>query len=214
MTFLRINKIHGVIAVLGDDNFAILEAGTVKKRFGNAMELKTAFEKHCTALGFKAKAVITFDIVEGEFLSLRFYPTRGGYRVGKKPGRNLCKIGYQKVNTAITDPLSTWLGTLKSYRATANHVPFLRVYIAECLAYAAELGLRPGLPLHKWGSLDGTVHEADDYTFAAFKRCYGVGRHEEGLFRARLKAHLRQHGLCSMLEDRVVEILRLKDAEM
>jgi hypothetical protein len=157
------------------------------------------------------------NILDGEFLSLNFYPTATGYAAGKKPGRNLAKIGFARITNnhrTADEYLSIWASTLKSYLPSSSHVPFLRVYLEECLRFCASLPLNTGIVLpkkyHHW---EGTVQVPTDETFDAFEMRYGYDRSDEDLFRVRLRDHLRKYGLQSVFNDPIVHSLWAVDMD-
>jgi hypothetical protein len=216
------------IAVLGDDNFSMCELedlvrgltreGSIPfKRVDISEEMvragaRRSLMRHCSLLGFSIKVDVNIgedDLIKGEFLSLRFYPTRFGYRVGKKPGRNLVKIGWMKdiLGCDRTKYLSIWYATMNSMRPTSMHVPFLRVYITTVLDYCEKRGVKEGIPLKKYGSLEGREWEADALTFAAFEKAYGLTYSDEVRFARELSRHLEKFGLGSCMDLPVVRKL-------
>jgi hypothetical protein len=140
-----------------------------------------------------------------EFLSGRYWPTKFGYRFGKKPGRVLAKIGYllAKQGRKPADYQRSFKGTLVSYLPTANHVPFLRVYIHECLAFMT--GIQADYSGTRY-RVKGGVCQADDETWAAFEELYGLNRDDERLFAVKVRDHLRG-GRFGFLDSWEVEVM-------
>lgn len=198
----------------GDDNATVIPLWEVTARYGTNWEaaLEADFVQHCNKLGFSITLQITVsdEILRAEFLSLRFYPVDGLYCAGKKPGRNLAKIGFQKCspNRDMDECLEIWAATLRSYLPSASHVPFLRAYIEECMDHCIALGYRGDIELpKKYHTWVGEVHRPSDDTFEAFEEYYGLSAKDEEDFRLRLRDHLEEFGLCSVWSERVVEDL-------
>jgi hypothetical protein len=216
---LRNGIVKKALAVLGDDNLAILEYDDLIDKFGSLEVAKESLALHATRLGFKLKIDMTQDDLCFEFLSLRFYPTINGYRVGKKPGRNLAKLGFMKVNNAFKeeDYLPIWYATLISYRATSMHVPFLRVYLEECMSLCKDLGVIPNKTLAKFSNpykiVQGTEQRLDESTWDSFQLKYGFTKADENQFREALVKHLKKNGLKSCMHSRFLEVLWREDLD-
>lgn len=217
-TFFVRSGIRFMIALLGDDNFAVIERGDIIKAYNTddvqeAMAtLKERFVEHCTKLGFEVKITLVLganNITVCDFLSLRFYPTRSGLKVGKKPGRNLAKIGFLKniVGAEDSEYLPIFLATLNSMRPTSMHVPFLRKYITIVGAHLIKLGVKPTVSVQTWYHLSGEEYEADSETFVAFEQVYGLNKHDEDEFAIKLQNHLDQFGHQSCMDSALVESL-------
>jgi hypothetical protein len=196
------------IAACGDDNCTILDGKEIRRRAGSLERLLDLFREHCLKLGFPITGEINpLGTVAGEFLSLRFYHTKEGYYPGKKPGRNLARIGFSKVSNGAkeTQYLETWCATLRSYLPSSMHVPFLRVYIKECLEHCQQLGIKGEVELPaKFHSWIGSVREPTEQTYADFEAYYGLGRNDEIAFRDRIREHLRKYSFGSVMSDEVV----------
>jgi hypothetical protein len=132
-------------------------------------------------LGYILKAIVTTDLTKGEYCSARFYPTRGGYVVGKKPGRTLSKISvFIERNNPKANYEGLLMGVIQSYKPTGMHVPFLRVYL-EVMEHVLT-GVKPVYEYSDYSmdNADCPLYECDDLTWAAFTEVYGYGpRHEE-----------------------------------
>jgi hypothetical protein len=205
-------KYHGLksnvrMAVLGDDNFAVISRVAWLQVFGTMARGVSELKKWVAALGYVLKVAVTSDILKAEFLSSRFYPVAGGHRIGKKPGRILSKIGFQLVaqGRISQEYAKLFHGTLRSYLPTANHVPFLRRYIWRLLksfkkyspSYSPEAKFR----------MKGLVAQADESTWAAFEAAYGLTEADEARFDRALSAHIREYGPTSVMPSDLVDRL-------
>lgn len=183
---------HMAMACLGDDNFVLVSRRFVDKVFGGRYDdLADSLAAHNAKLGYSVKVGVTDNVVEAEYLSLRFYPVNGSYRVGKKPGRVLSKIGAFMYRQGCQHEtyLQYLKGTLVSYLPTANHVPFLRRYVSECLDKL--VGVEARYTESANFRQQGRLFEADDSTWAAFMELYGedLGPDAEDEFASSLKNH-------------------------
>lgn len=200
-------------AVLGDDNFTILHASELDTRdFIAARNVMVNYMDN--SCGFSIKVLITTRIMEAEFLSLKFFPTENGYKVGKKPGRCLCKLGWMMDRQGRTkeDALQLFKGVLLSYLATANHVPFLRVYVWVWLE--ALQGIKA-----KHGENDKYIIgykesrklcDADRLTWSYFTDFYGLDRADERSFHNTLKRTALRGRSTVMTDRRVERMFRLE----
>lgn len=236
------------IAVLGDDNFTVVDLiaarkiythmylGRSKARPSQASPffakwpcvsprtiddrnllnwLSTGLKAWCEELGMKLKVITTLNILEAEFLSCRFYPTSSGsYRIGKKPGRVLEKIGYflHRQGRSHLDWLALLKGTIISYRPTGSHVPFLRVYLDALFEMCNRETDKIMFPENVEYRLTGPVLSGvDSETWDAFYRLYGYDEKDEQRFVHELWDAYDRHGLPVMVHSEMVENLSLVD---
>lgn len=202
------------MVVLGDDNLMIFRRGFFNKWFGtgltgpaaeaaNIENFKTALKAWCSNLGFTVKVGCTTNCTEAEFVSSRWYPSSVGYAIGKKPGRTLTKIGYHlaKQGRKPAAYAGYLKGTLLSYLNTANHVPFLRIYVWALLDYLSDVTPRYD-PQALWrnGGVEpedqarGHIEATDD-TWAAFYQLYGYTEDDERVWGEALIRKLYRYGL-------------------
>jgi hypothetical protein len=199
-------KEHVAIAVLGDDNFTLFSLKHVLAVFGSLKNLESCLRAWNADLGYSLKVKVTTNIASAEFLSSRFWPTVDGYRIGKKPGRVLTKIGYllYRHNVTSEDYLKSYKGTLISYLPTANHVPFLRVYIRCLLEKLSDVTAHYNVDtIYR---MNGSISEADSSTWAAFEALYGLDEADEKAFEAQLRSFLKS-GMSGVIDSHYVDVL-------
>lgn len=223
------------LAILGDDSISIIDGDALatclramaKRRdipVTDNMTYETVFEhsssccdalKHCIGvnmkrMGLAAKVLVTTNIRQVEFLSSYFYETAGGFRMGKKPGRSLLKIGtmLSKFGRTREEYLQCFKGSLMSYAQTATHVPFLRRYIAVMLAHLSDVEAKFE-HIEKWKPLQGgTIYECDELTWGSFTTQFGLTPDHEDQFTKQLIADIEKHGTISIImHSRFVETL-------
>jgi hypothetical protein len=208
------------LAVLGDDNFGIFRKSKVISVFGSVANFKQLLLAHATRLGYKLKVLVTDKILDAEYLSTKFYPTREGHKIGKKPGRCLCKLGWFLTKVGDSRTTNEWLGvllgTMKSYLPTGNHVPFLRVYLKVITEYISKYhpkvkAKKVGDELYKPWLQSDVVYEADDLTWDAFYEAYGLNEDDELEFEKEIKEGLKLYGLPMILDSYYVDILFNKE---
>lgn len=210
--FLFIGILHLVfIAVLGDDNFTVLSQKVLEIiSISRLTEELTVWSRR---LGFRIKIAVTYDVLSTEFLSCKFYPTEQGYRVGKKPGRTMCKIGWFLKPNETRDKdewLSIMKGTALSYLPTANHVPFLRVIVKFILSVTEgmDASITPDL---KYLLTGRKTYEADQTTWAAFEKSYGLSEDLELEFEKDLIQHHQKFGLPFLMSSWMIDQLYAVD---
>lgn len=168
-------------AVLGDDNITVLP------RLDH--DIGPLIIKMMSTMGLTVKVRQTNKIMEAEFLSCKFYPTENGFKLGKKPARCCAKLGWMltKAGRKHADYLPLFKGTLRSYFATAMHVPFLRVYIQEWYKKLNNVSLENS-PDNKWiiGHGEDVIFHADSLTWKHFTDFYQVDESQEEEFRRQL----------------------------
>jgi hypothetical protein len=193
--------------VLGDDDLTIISREALLRVFPSYSEACASLQRHMTALGFIAKVGLTDNLLEAEYVSCRFYPVaHGKFAFGKKPGRTLTKIGYfmHKDNFAEEGYLAYLHGTLISYLPTANHVPFLRVYVWALLEHLANIAPRFE---YDWKyRYTGQLYETSAETWAAFTELYGLTPADEEVFLLNVKQAIAE-GLPGMIHSKFVEIM-------
>jgi hypothetical protein len=110
-------------------------------------------------------------------------------------------------------------GTMVSYLPTANHVPFLRVYIWTLIEYLKprckqgrfyHMGLTGG----SYSKMSGDVVEADDETWNAFTDFYGLDEVDESYFAGLISKTLIKYGLPCVIDSDYVYQLFKKDTEI
>lgn len=173
------------LATNGDDAFTIMQL----QRWNRIGEEKLV--NHVEELGFKLKIQVSEHPTDVEFISCRFYPVKGGYAIGKKPGRVLTKIGWMlyKPNRTAQDWESLLKGSLLSYEATGFHVPFLRKYLEvmdERLKHVEAQVDKDDRSL-KYRMKGDKCYIVTDDTWAAFERVYGLTEDDEVRFEQMLK---------------------------
>jgi hypothetical protein len=182
------------MAVLGDDNFIVVRAKTLKQSLSSMVN---GLEEWITNLGYKLK--VQYSVGKPwvvEFLSSRFYPVGGVLRLGKKPGRVLVKIGWFLYRNNIKD-MATYTqylkGSLVSLAPVANHVPFLRTYCKVVLDYLKEIQPLYNIEESMYKMFtSGSIFEPQDDTFVAFQEVYGLDHQNELEFEKELKACVRK----------------------
>lgn len=214
--FFRKYNLTYVLSGLGDDSLSLINRQDLLRSFGSVENFRFALTKWYTDLGMKVKLGITDELTKAEYLSSRFYPTKDGYRIGKKPGRVLVKMAYMsyKKGLNVDDYLAMFKGTLISYLPTANHVPFVRIY---CRLY---LQLLEGWRMtqtndDKW-RLQGTVHDLDPLTWAAFEAVYGLNETDEQMFEQELLGFMKAGDMSArgVMTSEIVQHLINVDDEM
>jgi hypothetical protein len=200
------------VAALGDDNYSLINKSAILHIFKDYNEAKLDFESWQRALGYRAVGGITENPMEGEYLSLRFYPVDGQYVVGKKPGRCLVKIGAMLYSSHR--PEKVWLellnGTLKSYRATSMHVPFLRKYVSVMTEKLSALETRFGDDAKY--RMTGTEREPADDTWDSFVELYGPSCDREA--EKDFERQLRQRPLKWIHSSAAVDLMFAVDSAM
>ena len=202
------NRKSWKLYVLGDDNFMIIDAAIF-----DVSILNESINFWAGKLGFVLTTDEGNNPIASEFLSFRFYPTKSGLRVGKKPGRVITRLGVVRLSTT-TKKDSNCYGILKSNLIsmvpTSNHVPFLRVVIQETLKHLVDVEV---VETTKYNSTmnRGDVYEPDEETFSAFEDYYGLSENDEFLFRLHFKNHLEKHGVVSVYHWNGLDKLYAKD---
>jgi hypothetical protein len=188
--------------VLGDDDLTVLDRLTVLKRFKTMDIAASSLRQHMTDLGLVAKVGYSYSILDAEFVSKRFYPTKAGVVFGLKPGRTLAKIGYMLERHGVTNRvyLERMAGTIMSLYTSANHVPFLRLYVRYHMEYFnllpvdldtdhgremydLRVNVRPEVPEDmRYKILNTEAMEADENTWAAFTSLYDLDEGDEAAF--------------------------------
>jgi hypothetical protein len=207
-SFFKTCNIECRIAALGDDVIAFVSVKSRRKIFKTLKNLSEALEQHSASNGYDLKVLYTENIVEAEFLSMKFFPVGNKYMVGKKPGRVLSKMGYMMNRFPRTQLELTELfkGTLISYKATSWHVPFLRVYLQECLSYLSKYKA-------KFSETSEYLLQGNTYcdptveTWTAFEAFYGLNVEDENIFRTDLRSKLKKHGLLYLHSSTYVEMM-------
>jgi hypothetical protein len=189
------------IAVMGDDTIIMFDGSVI-----NAELFLKIFVQTTIDAGFEVKVGCTRKPMEIDFLSMVFYPTAYGIRVGRMAGRNICKMGVildKGNNFTEEEKIAILRSNLTAALPTSNHVPFLRQYIWALLRY-----IGPG-PTHvknyhesqyKIDAHLGDCHECDGETWTAFSERFGLEEDDERDFYLYLDESLRKHGLHCVLE--------------
>ena len=198
------------ITIIGDDNFTIINRAYLEKCLETenlALTMKNSAKAFMADLGFICKPGFTEKLIEAEYISKRFYPVNGMYRIGCKPGRVITKIGWMMYKTGLTeeDWYNTYMATLNSYLPTCAHVPFLRVFINESFKYLADKGYEPVGNLENQYRLQGEIYEPADDTYAAFYDLYGYSRADEVIFSRNFRNHLEKYGMPSIMDSSYVD---------
>lgn len=198
------------MAVLGDDNFTIIRLDSIKMPI---VDLVKGLEGWSKGLGYSLKVQYSVGVPEQvEFLSSRFYRTKEGLVIGKKPGRLMTKVGYfLKKQVDFEVYLDYLKGSLESLGPVSNHVPFLRVYRWHVLslleARSAKVDHFDRMYKMEYGGKD---HDADEDTFFGFELVYGLTRKDEARFSDYLKATVKRLPyLCS--HEAIDEMVRVDD---
>jgi hypothetical protein len=201
--------------ITGDDSYLIVCKNKVMKVFGSIAKMKRDLVAHMKGNGLVYKVDTANDPTDAEFCSSKMYPIGMlDYAIGKKPGRCLCKLGtYLSHQRTMNRSPEEWRqiikGTLLSYLPTANHVPFLRVYVRALLE---ELKHYEALyDEDTFYRLKGDIVEATDYTWAHFFVVYGLTTVEEDIFEKNLRSNIKKYGLSFVCTDPYVRIM--KDVE-
>lgn len=213
--FYTYYKIKHNLAVLGDDSFCVVCKHQLIRVFRTIAKFEAALAEWVKTCGFKAKILSSSYICDVEFLSMKFYPAKVfnhsgmNHAVGKKPGRCLTKLGWllDKEDMTPAMALQIFKGVLISYKATAMHVPFLRVYIREHLTHLK--GVRTlSREQNKFivGASEGALATATADTWDAFDLSYGYTLADERRYENQLRNTLRG-GLGSLSHSKVVSDL-------
>jgi hypothetical protein len=196
-------------ALMGDDFIAMIDAAYI--------DIKTwqAIENNITRrLGFVIEDGLSRNPIDADFLNMAFYPTEDGVRVGKKPGRNIAKAGVivdKRKGFNVEERVSILNSNMNSALPTANHVPFLRVFVREILHHISIS--YENVPVTKRydkfirSQWMGDVHEADQQTWTAFEEKYGLTATDEAAFGAYLRDALTTHGLFCILQHYTLPLL-------
>jgi hypothetical protein len=211
-SYLYILGVKFKMAVLGDDNFTILDMRTLHK---TTQQLSDGLRLWATNLGFSLKIQMSRLVHQVEFLSSRFYPINGVYHLGKKAGRVLTKIGWmlQKQGRDFDENVKYMKGTLISLLPVANHVPFLRVYIQEFLNVLSGVETKIDMDEYVYKDyLNGKCFEPALDTFNAFYEVYGLSEEEEDVFRKELKVCFNHYPY--LLDSEYVDQMAKVDDEM
>lgn len=181
-TYWKLIGADVAMAVLGDDNFTIIRKDSLKVKISKVLE---GLKSWISSLGYKLKIQASHIPEQVEFLSSRFYATRNGYRIGKKPGRVLTKIGYfMKKQHLSKDGYFEYLkGSLLSLGPVIQHVPFLRTYAKVVLDYLAKVKPRFNIRAQQYKMQNGgQLYEADDETWLGFEQVYDLTSSDEKVF--------------------------------
>lgn len=188
---------HFAMAILGDDNMTIVNRSMVE-RIGKEKFVQLC-TKHMSKLGYSVKVGLTNKPLSCEFLSLRWYQVGNEYKIGKKPGRCLAKLGWfvYSVPRKQIDWLPLVKATMISFLPTSNHVPFLRIYLKVILSHlvnveACDLDTKD---LFTKGKLYDPTFE----TYVQFHELYGLGKQEEDAFELLLTTGIKKYGLSCIL---------------
>lgn len=199
------------MAILGDDNFTVASRSKILEKFGTIENFKVKLSAWVTKCGFVYKVLVTRKPAYAEFLSMKFYPVEGGWAVGKKPGRCLAKIGHM-LNIAngkrtLKEWNSLFKGTLKSYLPTANHVPFLRVYIRMALEHLKDVDAT--YSTEEWQLLlndsNQEIHKPNDETWEYFTETYDLDESDEKDFEELLRSNIKVNGFTCYIPSPVLQ---------
>lgn len=170
---------HVYMVVLGDDNLTLANHHALIKYFGSMEVLKNGLVEWATSFGFKLKVGYSLNIIDAEYCSSRWYPCANGHCFGKKPGRTMCKIAtfLSKPELKADDYLCYLHGTLKSVLPTANHVPFLRVFVHKLMELVKDHDPRGKQQEYK--ITGDELKEANADTWLSFVDCYGYDEEDE-----------------------------------
>lgn len=171
------------LVVLGDDNYLMILAHVWHAK----CSLQGLFE-YAAKLGFKLKAAESANAYDIEFISCRFLDSNMGYCIGKKPGRVLAKLGWMmwKPHLSWGEWEALFKGNLISYKSTASHVPFLRVYVRHFLELLKDVNAKFDFDWEH--RLTGTdFPQANTSTWVQFEETYGLTRNDEAVFEKELK---------------------------
>lgn len=185
-----------VMAVLGDDNFTILN---LKEWFdrkeipfwqqkAEVERLMQELRNFVTRLGYVLKIQFSNVPEKVEFLSSRYYRNSEGFHIGKKPGSVISKLGYFlfKPHLKFEDYLGYLKGAVISLKPVCNHVPFLRVYCAKLLELTEQVNaIKPEDIEHRM-YIKGQISELDETTWDGFYEVYGLTEDDEADFALQL----------------------------
>lgn len=196
------------IATLGDDNFTMINTEWLIKTFKTAELMKEQLSVWILRAGLIVKMRITREIMEAEFLSMRFYPVKDGFAVGKKPGRTMVRCGHlMKRNHTEEEFKGLLKATLISYLPTSNHVPFLRKYVKIVLEHLKDVKeVKPDFEYEDKYIL-GNLSVANEETWVSFHEVYGLTQEDEEKFGEKLEACINKLGLACYLDCHSVDTL-------
>jgi xanthosine utilization system XapX-like protein len=197
---------------LGDDNLIFVNADVVSSHWGidgNTLRRRLHDEllAWVTRAGFTLKVSVSWNLANAEYLSCRFYPTDDGYKIGKKPGRVLTKLGWMLARSGKYDYDAHMYGTLLSYLPTANHVPFLRVVVNRLLAEFKSEATAPIYDRDGYFRMKGQVWKADEFTWAAFFDTYGLTEGDEREFARHVDDCISKYGRRVLISSDAVDAM-------
>lgn len=193
--------------LMGDDNMTLLHPDYFSGR--RADELFSVMNWTSQALGFTMTGGVSKNPLDVDFLNMIPYPTREGYFFGKKPGRNICKMGVvlrRGGRFSEDDQKAILRSNLISAQPTAAHVPFLRTYVSLMLHHLGD-GRKMNLQKH-YQTWQGRVHRADAVTWAYFSDKTGLCRNDERAFAEELKMNLKKYGRHFLFKSEAIARLR------
>jgi hypothetical protein len=194
--------------LMGDDNLTTMDGR--RYPLTDARKLFEAMLSAASQMGFKLTGGFSANPLDMDFLNMIAYPTMWGLRFGKKPGRNICKacvILARGHPWKEKDRIAILRSNLISALPTANHVPFLRVYVNTLLDYIGRDG--PMKRIHYFrDQWKGKIKEADSLTWAYFEQKTGLNITHEFTYATTLSRALAKWGLMCVYRSEEVEILR------
>ena len=202
---------HVYAAVMGDDFISIIDGQHIDIQI-----FRGKYQKVMEALKFTIVDGVSRDPINADFLSMVFYPTEHGVRVGKKPGRNIMKSGViidKGHNFTENERVAILASNLNSALPTANHVPVLRVWVKTQLDYIhkkySDLKKPKNYTFYnrsQWKG-SGCLWECDAATWHAFEEKTGLNYSDEVNFGKSLQSHLEKCGLFSIFDHYVIDEL-------
>jgi hypothetical protein len=218
---------HLRLMVIGDDMFAAINHGFIVKHFRTCSNLILRLTAHMVTLGFKVKIEITGNLLRAEYISCKFFrQCNDTVLIGKKPGRVLSKMGwFLNKSRKVEQWIEVFKGTLISYLPTVNHVPFLRVYVEECLRRLTNVTARFTEDM-KFRLMDRKtrklVEKLTSYAqinikkvsinWVMFEDYYGLSKHDEDQFRDWFVNNLK-YGFCTLSTNPWLQVLLDKEKE-
>ena len=220
-----------IIAYLtsGDDGFTLADDKYIDT--GKFFEF---FRSVAAALALVLKLKINRNLTALDYLNMRFYYVDGKIRMGRKPGRGICKAGtildrplgkqhtYFKRSEYENHFFNILFSNLYAAIPCTNHVPFLGAYNRTLMEHLIERGISPEecddyVPLaekriQRYRYLAGEVYTASSDTWEQFAEVYGLDQSDEEDFITYFKKSLKLYGVTAVLEHRVIAELRDHEA--
>lgn len=192
--------VHFYTAVMGDDFIAVLDRAVI-----DVVIFESIYQQTVRDLGMTITSGWSANPIDADFLRMMFFPTQNGVRVGKFPGRNICKGGVivHKHDFDDRGRAAILFSNLNSAIPTSAHVPFLRKYVSITMQYLLkeyeDLSIPKNYQKFTRTTDRGNVYSADEVTWDAFEGKYGLTESDEKEFSDYYAQSLENYGLFCLL---------------